>query len=176
MTSETVPEFGIQRENEERRDGGCAVVFDPETQLYAVGKRDADGLLLLFSGGVDPQEDIEQGVLREIKEESGLYDFQHVEKIGEVMTHYRNINKNVNRVAKATCFLVILKSVEIIQTKLEEHEKFKLAWVTAKESLAHWQANNQSENYSHWIYFVKKAVDRCIQLGYDTSSNLAVEK
>jgi hypothetical protein len=26
-----IPEFGIKRENEERRDGGCAIVFDPVT-------------------------------------------------------------------------------------------------------------------------------------------------
>ncbi len=27
-------EFGIKRENEEQRDGGCAVVFDPVSQKY----------------------------------------------------------------------------------------------------------------------------------------------
>lgn len=31
-------EFGIKRENEERRDGGCAVVFDPVSQKYAVNR------------------------------------------------------------------------------------------------------------------------------------------
>ena len=43
-------EFGIKRDNEERRDGGCAVVFDPVNQKYAVGKL-PDGNLWLFSGG-----------------------------------------------------------------------------------------------------------------------------
>ena len=34
--TEGILEFGIKRENEERRDGGCSVVFNPETQKYAV--------------------------------------------------------------------------------------------------------------------------------------------
>ncbi len=63
-------EFGIKRENEERRDGGCGVVFDPETQRYAVGKNIDDGILRLFGGGVDKNEDIKDGVLREVIEES----------------------------------------------------------------------------------------------------------
>lgn len=167
---EPMLEFGIKRENEERRDGGCAVVFDPETQLYAVGKRETDGLLILFSGGVDASEDIEQGVLREVREEGGLYDFLYVEKISEVLTHYRNTNKNVNRVAKATCFLAILKSKNLVPVQLEEHEKFTLAWAGAKEILEHWRSRNQDEGLSHWIYFLEKAVARAKELGYDTSS------
>ena len=170
--SETIPEFGIQRENEERRDGGCAVVFDPEMQLYAVGKRVSDGQVLLFSGGVSAGEDIEEGVLREVREESGLHDFQHTEKIGEALTHYHNINKNVDRVARATCFLVILKSKNLIQTQLEEHERFVLAWASAAEILKSWRDHNETENYSHWIYFLNKAVARAKELGYDTTSEL----
>ena len=52
-----IPEFGIKRKNEERRDGGCGVIFDPETQKYAVGK-DYIGRLRLFSGGLNLGEDI----------------------------------------------------------------------------------------------------------------------
>ena len=100
-------EFGIKRQNEERRDGGCGVVFDPETQKYAVGK-DANGWLRLFSGGVNPGENIKDGALRELREESGLFDFLYVEKIAEALCHFHNTLKNVDRVAHATCFLVIL--------------------------------------------------------------------
>ncbi len=169
---ETIPEFGIQRENEERRDGGCAVIFDPVTQRYAVGERAKDGRLLLFGGGVDSSEDIEQGVLREVREESGLHDFLHVERIGAVLTHYHNIAKHVNRVAHATCFLIILKSAAAVPTKLEEHEQFVLAWATANEVLDCWRDHNQNENYSHWIYFLEKAAARAAELGYDTTSYL----
>jgi 8-oxo-dGTP pyrophosphatase MutT (NUDIX family) len=67
MKSE-IPEFGIKREHEERRDGGCAIVFDPLTKLFAVGRQENE-YLRLFSGGVDAGEDIQEGILREVTEE-----------------------------------------------------------------------------------------------------------
>ena len=166
----TIPEFGIKREDEERRDGGCAVVFDPETQMYAVGDQIKKGKYRLFSGGVSAEEDIQEGVLREVVEESGLNDFLHVEKIAEAFTHFHNILKNVNRVGMATCFLVILKSRTLVDTHLEEHEKFTLAWVTANEIIASWEAHNENKDYDHWIYFFKKSALRAKELGYDSTS------
>ncbi len=165
-----IPEFGIKRENEERRDGGCAVVFDPKTQKYAVGEQERDGLFRLFSGGVDPSEDMEKGVLREVTEESGLCDFLAVEKIAEAFTHYYNSLRKVNRVAKATCFLVILKSRNLVPTKLEEHEKFTLVWKTSDEILSDWKSRNQNKDYDHWIYFFEKSIRRVKELGYDKTS------
>ncbi|MEA2701377.1 MAG: hypothetical protein QOE22_86 [Candidatus Parcubacteria bacterium] len=163
------PEFGIRRENEERRDGGCGVVFDPGSQKYAVGRRDADGHLLLFSGGVDTDEDPQAGILREVTEESGLYDFIYVEKVADALTHYHNVLKGVNRVAYATCYLAILGSSKQLPLKLEEHEKFSLCWKTADEILKSWEENNEDKSYDHWIYFFKKAVDRVAALDYGVS-------
>lgn len=173
--TDTIPEFGIKRENEERRDGGCAIVFDPATQRYAVGRQGEagheTGLLRLFSGGVDAHEDIQTGVLREVVEESGLHAFLHVEKVGEAMAHYHNSLRNVNRLAKATCFLVILKSADVIPVRLEEHEKFTLAWVTAGEMRENWLKHGRGAD--HWVYFLNKAVARARELGYDTTSQLS---
>ncbi len=162
-----IPEFGMKRENEERRDGGCAVVFDPASQKYAVGRQTADGFFRLFSGGVSADEDIQEGTLREVVEESGLHDFLHVEKIAEAFTHYRNNLRNVNRVAKATCFLVILKSADLVPVELEEHEKFSLAWERADEILENWESRNQNKDYDHWIYFMGKSLARVKELGYE---------
>jgi len=168
--TQTIPEFGIKRENEKRRDGGCGIVFDPETQKYAVAKHADKDLFIIFSGGVNVDEDIQLGVLREVTEESGLHDFLHVEKIAEAMTHYYNILKNINRVGSATCFLIILKSKDLIETHLEEHEKFTVMWVTAAELLANLQAHNETHDHDHWIYFLKKAVSCARELGYDKSN------
>ena len=60
---ENIPEFGTCRENEERRDGGCAVIYDPTTGLFGIGKRELDGLYILFAGGVEADEDMTQGIL-----------------------------------------------------------------------------------------------------------------
>src|SRR3989344_8366482 len=116
-----VLEFGIKRENEISAAGGCGIVFDPNTQMYAVGKEDS-GKFRLFSGGVKDGEDIKVGVLREVVEESGLYDFEYVEKISEAIVHYYNTLKKLNRVGPATCFLVILKSANLVSTQLEENK------------------------------------------------------
>jgi 8-oxo-dGTP pyrophosphatase MutT (NUDIX family) len=165
-----IPEFGTKRDNEERRDGGCAVVFDPKTQRYAVNKHDANGLLGLFSGGVEAGEEIQAGILREVIEESGLDDFLYVEQIAEVLTHYHNMLKNVNRVAKATCFLVILKSEHQVPVQREAYEKFTLAWATSGEIFENWHVRNTEKDYDHWAYFLEKGVTRARELGYDTAS------
>lgn len=154
----SIPEFGIKRENEERRDGGCGIVYNPSTKKFAVGREHESGLYRLFSGGVAEGEDIQLGVLREVTEESGLYDFERVEKIAEAITHYRNDLRKVNRVAHATCFLVILKTDALKPVQLEEHEKFSLVWATADEIMNNWNDRNANHDVDHWIYFFEKTL------------------
>lgn len=159
-------EFGIKRENEERRDGGCAIVFDPRTQKYAVYRNTKNELLGFFGGGFNEGEDEKEGVLRELIEESGLTNFSYIEKIDKVLTHYYNSNKEINRVAQATCFLVILENSELKPTKLEEHEKFELIWSTVDDILSNWEQRNVNKDYDHWIYFFEKAINRIKELGH----------
>jgi len=165
-----IPEFGIKRENEERRDGGCAVVFDPVGQKYAVYRNLKNKMLGLYGGGFDDGEEEKKGVLRELTEESGFYDFLYVEKIAQALTHYFNFNKKKNRIALATCFLVILKDTKLRQVELEEHEEFELEWVNSEELFSIWESHSEDKNYDHWIYFFKKSVNRAIELGYDKIS------
>lgn len=162
---ENLPEFGIKRENEERRDGGCGIVFDPETGKFAVG-RELSGKIRLFSGGVEEGEDIQQGILREVTEESGLHDFEKVEYVTAAFCHFYNSLKDVNRVCKATCFLVILKSTNLVETQLEEHENFWLDWVSAEEMISNWESINENNDYDHWFYFLEKALEQLRELGY----------
>lgn len=162
----SMKEFGIKRENEERRDGGCAVIFNPQNGLFAVYRNEKNGILGLYGGGFDEGEDEKDGVLREVKEESGLYDFSYIEKVEQVITHYFNTNKNVNRVAMATCFLFILNSEKREETKLEAHENFSFIWARAEEILSSWEDNNKDKNYEHWVYFFKNSLGRLGELGY----------
>lgn len=188
-SSNQIPTFGTPRENEERRDGGCGIVYDPATKLFAVGKQyqtrtdpivtdtasqtpatgaplSSDGALRIFSGGVSADEDITVGILREVQEESGLYDFAQVELIGQAFTHYYNSLRNVNRVALATCLLIVLKSADVQAVELEEHETFSLVWVTAEELLADMKARNGNKDNDHWMYFMEKALARLKELGF----------
>jgi ADP-ribose pyrophosphatase YjhB (NUDIX family) len=169
---EGLPDIGIERENEERRDGGCAFVFDPETQKYAVAKHPlTNNLSHLFAGGVDSNEDIEEGVLREVTEESGLNDFKHVEKICEAFVHYHHSVKKINRIAKTTCFLVILESRNNVGHNQEEHEKYDLVWTSAREILDSWLSREEDRRPHHWIHFMSLAVPKAIALGYDKTTN-----
>ncbi|MEI8270246.1 MAG: NUDIX hydrolase [bacterium] len=160
-------EFGTKREQEERRDGGCTVVFDPQTKLYAVYKHPRTGVLCLFGGGFDEGESEEDGCLRELKEESGLADFLYTEKIDRVICHYFNRNKKIYRMAHASCFLVVLNSLTKGETKLEEHESdFEFMLSTKEEILNNWESFNEDKDYDHWIYFLEKASERLSELGY----------
>ena len=158
-------EFGIRRENEERRDGGIGIVFDPKTQKFAVGKQE-NGLYRLFSGGVDPSEDIKEGILRDVTEESGLHDFLYVENIGQAFAHYYNSLRKVNRVTLSTCLLIVLNSTDLKPVKLEDHEKFSLFWTRADELLENLKSMNMEGNNDHWIYFMGRALERIKELGY----------
>ncbi len=164
------PEFGLKRENEEERNGGCGIVFDPKTQKYAVGLQ-KNGAFRLFSGGVDSGEDIKTGILREVEEESGLYDFKKVEFVGTAYTHYYNSLRKVNRSAWATCFLVILNSTEEKKVHHEEHEDFDLTWVSGKELLDNILAHNGGHDNDHWVWFITNSIARIIELGFDKTSD-----
>ena len=90
--------------------------------------------------------------------------------MAEALSHYHNNVRNIDRVGYATCFLVILNSIKLQPAQLEEHEKFHLVWVTALEILENWKSRNKEKDYDHWIYFLKKSVNRAIELGYDKVS------
>lgn len=164
---EDILEFGIKRENEERRDGGFAIIFDPKNQLYAVGQYESNNFLYLFGGGRNEGENKKDGVVREVKEESGLYDFLHVEEIGEAMVHYFHSMKKVNRITLAACFLIVLNSASLVDTEQEEHENFNLTWVKKEDLVFNWKNNRDNENQPHhWMYFLEKASERLRDLGH----------
>lgn len=164
---EEILEFGIKREDEERRDGGCCVVFNPKNKKFAVCNHPRTKALCLFGGGFDDGEDERTGCLRELKEESGLVDYFYIEKIDKVKTHYFNRNKEIYRVAYATCFLVLLNSLKTEEVKLEDHEKdFEFIWATSDEILSSWYLNNKNKDYDHWIYFLNKSIKRLKELKY----------
>jgi ADP-ribose pyrophosphatase YjhB (NUDIX family) len=167
MEKEEILEFGIKRDNEERRDGGCCVVFHPEIKKYAVYKRPNSKVFGLFGGGFNEGEDERIGSIRELIEESGLTDHLSVERVDKVITHYYNNNKNIARIAHAVCFLVVLKSDKRENMAREEHENsFQFVWATEAEIVNSWKENNHNEDYSHWIYFMEKASKRIKELGF----------
>jgi 8-oxo-dGTP pyrophosphatase MutT (NUDIX family) len=168
---EAIREFGTPQLNEEYRSGGCGIVFYPRTQKYATYLA-SDGLIGFFAGGVSDGEDMREGVLREVREESGLYDFAEVEYLARARAHYFNHLKKVNRVADATCYLIRLGSDRVQEAAREAHETFELAWMTPEEILSNWKEFDVLDGRGHWIYFLHKAVSRAQELGWDTTTDL----
>jgi len=164
---ESILEFGIKRENEERRDGGFAIVFDPNTKKYACYKYPKSETLCFFGGGFNDNENEIDGSLRELTEESGFYDFLLVEKLGNCFVHYFNRNKQVNRSAMVTSILVVLNSSDKNNQSLEDHESdFELVFSEKDTILKSMLLNNQEKDYDHWIYFLEKADKRLKELGH----------
>lgn len=170
------PETGTKRQDEERRDGGCAVVFDPATQKYAVSKWEGDDNIRLYAGGVEEGEDLKNGILREVTEESGLYDFGYSEIFLTAYPHFYNVRKKVNRVTKSACVLAILNSTDTKPVQQGEHERFELAWMAPEEIMENWEKRNTEHDLDHWFMFLKQGVARAIELGYDTTSDPKTHK
>ncbi len=165
-------ETWIKRDNEEFKDWWAAVVFDPNTQRYAVCELE-NGLPLLFAWWVSTDELVRDAVLREVVEESWLHNFAYVEHVETCYAHYYNILKNKNRYARSECFLVILQDTHTLLTALEDHEKFTLWWRSAEEIKQIWI--NYSDNHNNWLdhylRFLDESVARAIELGYDTTTD-----
>jgi hypothetical protein len=165
IQTESIPEFGTRRENEERRDGGLGIVFDPKSSLFAAGLWPS-GRYTLFGGGIPADEDTQTGTLREVTEESGLYDFLKVEPLGKAFARYYHSVKKVNRVTLVNCFLIILKSTSTRPVQHEPHEQFDLVWISRRELLDIIKPLNGDGGYDHWLYFMGKAIARMEELGY----------
>ncbi len=164
-------ETGTKRENEQFADGWAWVVFDPVNQKYAMAEF-ADGRLLLFAGWVNEWETVYDAILREVREESGLFDFAYSEHIETSYAHYYNTAKQINRYARAECLLIILNSAQTHTTGLEEHEKFTLTWKSAQEVLSNWNERNTDGSLDHYIRFFTESVARAIKLWYDKTSDI----
>ncbi len=171
VTQVIAEETGQKREKETFKDGGAGVVFDPKTQLYAVERWRDDGRLGFFAGGKEERETAYEAVIREVKEESGFYDFRYVERVKVCYAHYYNKAKKENRNVRAECVLFILNSSKQNTPQLEKHENFEVVWLPAEKILEAFQQRNADNSYDHYIVFLKAGVSRAIELGFDRKSD-----
>jgi 8-oxo-dGTP diphosphatase len=102
----------------------AAIIEYPDGKILLIkrGSRVFRGYWALPGGRVEPKETVEQAVVREVKEETGL-DVEILEKIGEY--HEKGINGGIEYDYYPTCFLVKPKTDKIIRQE-EEIEKIKL--------------------------------------------------
>jgi len=102
----------------------AAIIAFPEDKILLIKRatRVFRGYWALPGGRVEPKETVEETVVREVKEETGL-DVEILEKIGEY--HEKGSNGGIEYDYYPTCFLVKPKTDKIVRQE-EEIEEIKL--------------------------------------------------
>jgi len=130
-----------------------AIITFPHDKILLIKRRTVpfNGYWALPDGRVDPGETVEQTIVREVKEETGL-DVAIVRKIGEY--HEQGIQDEVEYDYCPACFLVKTLSREIRkqESEIEEIKLFSLDEVPATLAFEHaqmirdfvtWQEKNE---------------------------------
>ncbi len=162
-------EFGEPKPNEQFVDGVSLVLFNKQNGEYGFIKH-KNGFVGLVSGGISDNEDYYQTAKRELMEETGLWDYESIHKLGEVVyAHYYHSGKKINRFAKTQGMLVVLNSAQKKELSLEEHEVgFELVWLSPKEIIESYNA----EGTKHWQEILLRGVRLTKNLGLDTKTKI----
>ena len=117
-----------------------AIIPFPPNKILLIKRRTAPfiGYWALPGGRVDPGETVEQTVVREVKEETGL-DVAIVRKIGEY--HEQGVQGGAEYDYYPACFLVNVVGGEIRkqESEIEEAKLFSLDEVPAELAFEHAQ-------------------------------------
>jgi 8-oxo-dGTP diphosphatase len=102
----------------------AAIIEFPDDKILLIkrGTKIFRGYWALPGGRVEPKETVEETVVREVKEETGL-DIEILEKIGEY--HEKGVNGAIEYDYYPTCFHVKPKTDKIVRQE-EEIEEIKL--------------------------------------------------
>jgi leucyl-tRNA synthetase len=148
------PVSGEKQGDEVEKDAVVVVLRNPKTNevlLLDWGPRqDRWGGTLLIGGGIDKGEDVIEGAVREIIEESGYTHVKHIATTPFAFHNYYFSNvKNQNYYARVTGVLFDLVDETQQAQNLDEGEKnkFSLKWVDAKK------AGSLLDDDGHlWVY------------------------
>ncbi len=129
--SKTAVVFGAPHPDAQPRSSIIAYVEDEEGKVLTINWGDALGGKLLVGGGLTAGEDPVACAQREIAEETGFTDLEHIETLPHTITNnYFAASKNVWRTITITALKFKLKSRKQTTTNLEEDEegKFTVEW------------------------------------------------
>lgn len=130
--------FGKPHHQAEKRNSIIAFVEGLDGKILTINWGNNLGGKLLIGGGLNEGEDLVKCAEREIIEETGYTDLEHIETLPQtIINNYFAASKNVWRTINITALKFKLTSDSKQKTKLEEDEKdkFTVEWHT-KEELA----------------------------------------
>ncbi|OHA85100.1 MAG: hypothetical protein A2591_02090 [Candidatus Yonathbacteria bacterium RIFOXYD1_FULL_52_36] len=151
------PQTGTPQDGSEHKQKIVALVEDGD-RILTINWGPALGGRLLVGGTVEKGEDAVKTALREIKEETGYFDLELIEKGDETVHHeYFAHSKNKAFIAHTSILHFKLKSSRRTDQKLEDNErgKFSAEWV-AKE-----QAEREITDPLHRYVFNKFMTGKC---------------
>ena len=112
----------------------AAIIEFPNDKILLIkrGTRVFRGHWALPGGRAEPGETVEETVVREVKEETGL-DVEILKKIGEY--HEKGVNNQIEYDYCPTCFLVKPKGNKIVRQKEELKKSGFLIFTTFQKGL-----------------------------------------
>lgn len=121
----------------------------------------------ILGGGVEPGEKLEDALIREVGEESGLIVIpESIRPIGEIVERRRDLFEKNKIYVCHSCFFFCDAKAEMIQTHMTESELekgFHLEWATAQEII---DGNEPFCETQPWSFrdreFVKMLVEKKI--------------
>lgn len=139
-----IQEVVVEQVGQRHKDGECrrvavTVVENKRGDILMQSKKaGGETYYCLPGGGVDKGETVEEGALRETREETGYGNFASVEEIGTVEANFFNPVRSVHRRALATGYAVKLADERRSELKLSEREvqlELDHTWMPKKEAL-----------------------------------------
>lgn len=116
------------------RRGVLAVLRNPKNNTYLTLRWKHEPWTTFITGGIDEGEDLVEGALREIHEETGYTNVRYVRELGgPVHTQFFASHKDENRTALGTIMLFELESDEKTEVSAEEEAKHDVVWIKEEE-------------------------------------------
>lgn len=124
----------VEGKPEVARTLALAIVRNPKDDTYLTLSWKHEPWNTFVTGGIDEGEDLVEGALREIREETGYTDVRFVRTLGgPVETRFFASHKDENRVARGTTLLFELASDAREEVDASEAQKHEVVWRTRNE-------------------------------------------
>ena len=112
-----------------RRNAILAVIKHWQEDKYLIVNYKKNNQKAFLTGGIEDNEDDEEGLIREIKEKSGFIDIKKIIYLCQINSKFYNEIKDINRDLICQCYFVELNSNENIGINDDEKRIQECEWI-----------------------------------------------